>query len=147
MPQAVNQDDKMAMQMKTMNLMMPLFSLVIAFTVPTGLGIYWIAGALIRSIQQFAINKHMEKIDLEDIIQKNQEKAKKKREKMGIVENQIKNNARMNTKASHTTISKISGEEIESKIKDADTVKKNAVKGSLAEKANLVRDFNEKNNK
>lgn len=146
MPQAVNQDDKMAMQMKTMNLMMPLFSLVIAFTVPTGLGIYWIAGALIRSIQQFAINKHMEKIDLEDIIRKNQEKAKKKREKMGIAENQIKNNARMSTKSTNT-ISNVSGEEKESKIKDADTVKKNAVKGSLAEKANLVRDFNEKNNK
>jgi len=147
MPQAVNSDDKMAMQMKTMNLMMPLFSLVMAFTVPTGLGIYWIVGALIRSIQQFGINKHMEKIDLEDIIRKNQEKAKKKRAKMGIAENQIKNTAQVNTKSNGSGISKISNVEKDEKISSADDVKKNAVKNSLAAKANLVREFNEKNNK
>lgn len=48
------------------------------FTVPVGLGIYWIAGAVVRSVQQFFLNKHFEKINLEDIIKKNQEKAKKK---------------------------------------------------------------------
>lgn len=59
------------------------------FTVPVGLGIYWIAGAVVRSVQQFFLNKHFEKINLEDIIKKNQEKAKKKREKMGIAENRF----------------------------------------------------------
>ena len=59
------------------------FSFVMCFTVPVGLGIYWIAGAVVRSVQQFFLNKHFEKINLEDIIKKNQEKAKKKREKMG----------------------------------------------------------------
>lgn len=47
------------------------------FTVPVGLGIYWIASAVVRSIQQFFLNKHFDKIDLDDIIAKNQEKAKK----------------------------------------------------------------------
>lgn len=71
-------NDQMAQQMKMMNRTMPLFSLVMCFTVPVGLGIYWIASAVVRSIQQFFLNKHFDKIDLDDIIAKNQEKAKKK---------------------------------------------------------------------
>ena len=54
MPTAsTGENDAMAQQMKTMNLMMPLFSFVMCFTVPVGLGIYWIASALVRSIQQW----------------------------------------------------------------------------------------------
>ncbi len=50
----------MAAQMKTMNIIMPLFSFVMCFTVPVVLGIYWIS-AVFRAVQQFFINKHMEK--------------------------------------------------------------------------------------
>lgn len=64
-------------EMKMMNRTMPLFSLVMCFTVPVGLGIYWIASAVVRSIQQFFLNKHFDKIDLDDIIAKNQEKQRK----------------------------------------------------------------------
>lgn len=67
----------MANQMKMMNKIMPLFSLVFCFTVPVGLGIYWIASAVARAVQQFFLNKHFDKIDLDDIIKKNQEKARK----------------------------------------------------------------------
>lgn len=52
-------NDQMAQQMKMMNRTMPLFSLVMCFTVPVGLGIYWIASAVVRSIQQFFLNKHL----------------------------------------------------------------------------------------
>lgn len=48
MPTAsTGENDAMAQQMKTMNLMMPLFSFVMCFTVPVGLGIYWVASALV----------------------------------------------------------------------------------------------------
>ena len=71
MPQAApsngNSDNDMAaQQMKMMNRTMPIFSFVMCFTVPVGLGIYWIAGAVVRSVQQFFLNKHFEKINLED---------------------------------------------------------------------------------
>jgi YidC/Oxa1 family membrane protein insertase len=88
----------MAKQMKMMNNTMPVFMAFMCFITPVGLGIYWIAGAVCRIAQQFLINKHMEKVNLDDIIAKNQEKAKKKREKMGIAENQINNAARMSTR-------------------------------------------------
>lgn len=85
MPQATNGNDQMANQMKMMNLMMPLMSLFICFTVPVGLGIYWICSALVRGIQQFFVNRHIENLDLEAVMAKNEEKAKKKRKKNGTV--------------------------------------------------------------
>ena len=142
-------NDQMAQQMKMMNRTMPLFSLIMCFTVPVGLGIYWIASAVVRSIQQFFLNKHFDKINLEDIIAKNQEKAKKKREKMGLSENQISNAARMNTRqvtASQKSSVKTTAEK-ELELEKANAVKANAKPGSMAAKANMVREFNERNNK
>ena len=142
--------DAMARQMKMMNRTMPLFSFVICFTVPVGLGVYWIAGAVVRSVQQFFLNKHFEKINLDDIIKKNQEKAKKKREKMGISENQISNAARINAKkivepSVGAASNKMSSAERERQIEKANAAKAKAKAGSMAAKANMVREFNERN--
>lgn len=151
MPQASggnDQNDAMAQQMKMMNRMMPLFSLFICFTVPVGLGFYWIVSALVRVVQQFFLNKHFEKIDLEDIIKKNQEKAKKRREKMGISENQISNAARMNTRQMvDAKKNQLTTAEKEAEIEKANELKTNAKAGSMTAKANMVREFNERNNK
>lgn len=140
--------DTMASSMKTMNYMMPLMSFVMVFSLPVGMGIYWIAGAVIRSIQQVLINKHVEKIDLDDLIKKNQEKAKKKREKKGIPENQISNAARMNTrKLSEKAQITETPEEREEKLRQLAKYSKDLKPGSLAAKANMVKEYNERNNK
>lgn len=145
---AAGDNDAMARQMKTMNLMMPLFSFVMCFTVPVGLGIYWIASALIRGIQQFGINKHMDKLDWDEILRENQEKAREKREKkMGLIQNQIANAARVNTRSSVNMSSNMSDKERESILEQADKVKSGAREGSMASIANRVREYNEKNNK
>ena len=142
-------NDQMNATMKSMNTFMPLFSAFICFSFPVGIGIYWIAGAVVRSVQQFFLNKHFEKINLEDIIKKNQEKAKKKREKMGITENQISNAARMNTRqvtaSSKSSVKTTAEKELE--LEKANALKANAKPESMAAKANLVREFNERNNK
>lgn len=140
---AASENDAMARQMKTMNTMMPLFSLVMVFSVPVGAGIYWIAGSVIRSIQQVLLNRHMKNLDLEAIVEQNKEKAKKKKEKQGIYENQIANTAKINTKKTEY----ISSQEKEEKLKQAAEYAKNARKGSLLQKANMVKEFSERNNK
>lgn len=155
MPQSdTGTNDQMAQQMKTMNRTMPLFSLVFCFTVPVGLGIYWIASALVRGVQQFVINKHLEKIDLDELIEKNKEKAEKKaekrREKMGVYQNQIYQAASMKTKRETNLNNSISSSEKNEKVQKAyetAQIAKNVNPNSLTAKANLVKEFNERNNK
>ena len=155
MPQQETEaNDQMAQQMKTMNKTMPLFSLVFCFTVPVGLGIYWIASALVRSIQQIVINKYLESMDLDAVIEKNMEKAERKaekrREKMGIYQNQIYNAASMSTKRETNLNNSISTEEKNQKVQKAyETAQtaKNINPNSLTAKANMVKEFNERNNK
>ena len=126
---------------------MPLMSFVICFTVPVGLGIYWACSGFVRVIQQFFINRHIQNLDLDDIIAKNQEKARKKREKMGISENQIRNAANINTKSIDSKANYTSYANKELEVEKAKEAKKNAKAGSLASKANLVSDFNERNSR
>ena len=139
MPQQISDDgNPMASSMKTMNLMMPILQAFLCLTLQTGVGIYIITGALIRCVIQVIANKQMDNLDLDAIIEKNKEKAEKKREKRGIKNQEILNNARINTK-------KIQD------VKNTDNLDSfyntDAKPGSMREKANLVKDFNERNSK
>lgn len=134
--------DAMANSMKTMNTMMPLMSAVLCLTLPVGMGIYWIAGALIRSVQMLAINKYMGAIDLDELVKKNMEKAEKKREKQGLPPQKITNQAHQNVRKLNTTNT--------ANIQTNASTNSSDVKykpGSLASKANMVKQFDERNRK
>ena len=140
--------DTMAATMKSMNVMMPIMSAVFCFTLPVGMGIYWIIGAVVRSIQQLVVNRHIDKMDLDDIVKKNIEKANKKRAKQGLPPQKITNTAKLNTK----TIDRPqpSKEDRAEKIQNATDYYKNTTKakpGSLASKAQMVQQYNEKHAK
>ena len=141
--------DSMAASMKTMNLMMPIMSAVFCFTLPAGMGIYWIAGAVVRSFQQIFINKHIDKIDMDEIIKKNLEKREKKLEKMGVAGKDLNGYASMNTKKAANAKSLYTQEEKDAALKKAEDYynNKELKAGSIAAKANLVKQYNEKNNK
>ena len=82
MPQAeTDPNDQTANTMKSMNIMMPAMSAVFCFSLPSGMGLYWIFGAIVRIVQQIFINKHIDKMDVDAMIEKNSEKAKEKAEK------------------------------------------------------------------
>ena len=140
--------DTMAATMKSMNVMMPIMSAVFCFTLPVGMGIYWIIGAVVRSIQQLVVIKHIDKMDLDDIVKKNIEKANKKRAKQGLPPQKITNTAKLNAK----TIDRPqpSKEDRAEKIQNATDYYKNTTKakpGSLASKAQMVQQYNEKHAK
>ncbi len=137
-----NSNDQMTQQMKTMNYTMPLMTFFIAFTCPVGLGFYWAIGGFIRAIQQFFLNRHFEKIDLNDIIEKNKEKAAKKKEQRGIRREQIMANATMNTRKTISEAASYNNSNEEA-LEKAAASRSNAKPGSMAAKANLVKDFNE----
>lgn len=147
-----DQQNAMMQSMKTMNLMMPLMSAVFCYTLPAGLGLYWVAGAVVRSIQQVVINKHIDKMDLNELIKKNEEKAKKKLEKAGVRAEKLNAYANMNTKNMNSVpksakASMTQEEREEAVKKSTEYYNKNAKPGSIAAKANMVKQYNEKNNK
>lgn len=145
------QADSMAASMKMMNNVMPIMSAVFCYTLPAGMGIYWIAGAVVRTIQQILINKHIDKMDIDEMIKKNQEKRKKKLEKAGINPETLSKNASMKTRnlsSSASKTSSMSQADKDAAIKKAtEYYNKNAKPGSIAAKANMVKQYNEKNNK
>jgi YidC/Oxa1 family membrane protein insertase len=144
-----NENDMMAQQMKMMNKMMPLMSLFFCFTLPVGLGIYWVASSAYRVIQQIILKKYFDNIDVQKIIKKNEAKAAKKREKMGVYENQIREAAAMRTRtlSSKAGYDNSAAADIESQIDRANELKTTAKPGSLSAKANMVRDYNERNSR
>ena len=143
-----DQADQMANSMKTMNTLMPLMSAWFCFTLPAGMGIYWITGAVVRSIQQVITNKYIDKLDFDEIIEKNKEKAAKKMEKQGQRLEKMQEDASISTR--NIDINKTSGmseKEREEALRAAEERYRNSKPGSMASKANLVRDYNEKNSR
>ena len=148
MPQSPGMDDRenpMANSMKTMNMIMPLFSVFMCFTMPAGLGLYWIFSAICRSVQQVAINKYLDRMDMDELVKKNMEKAKKNYEKKKVSTEELNQmatkkvrNIAVEQKHNHTADS-----EQEAKLQQAAERGKNAKPGSLTAKANMVRKFNE----
>ena len=142
-------DNPMAGSMKMMNLLMPLMSIYMCYILSTGIGIYWVAGSLIMMLQQVFINIHLKKIDVQDIINQNKEKAEKKaekrKEKQGIYREKVLEAAKVNTK-NVSGNSQVSSAEKEEKIRKAKEAMNNN-KGSIASKVNMVNDYNQRNDK
>jgi YidC/Oxa1 family membrane protein insertase len=73
--------DPTANAMKSMNYVMPVMSGFFCVTFPIGIGIYWIASSAFAIVQQFFVNKYMDKIDVDELIAKNVAKASKKKKR------------------------------------------------------------------
>ena len=155
MPQAATQngnDDNnaMASSMKTMNTVMPLMSAFFCFTFPVGLGIYWIASAVVRSIQQLLINRHLNKMNIDDLVNENMRKMEAKRAKEGLPPQKITNQAHQSAKNINKVEKGMNGTDEANRAKKVEEAYKNASHakaGSITAKANLVRDFEERNKK
>jgi YidC/Oxa1 family membrane protein insertase len=74
-----NKDNPTASAMSSMTYVMPIMSGVFCITLPTGIGLYWIATSLFAIVQQYFVNKYMDRVDVDDLIAKNVEKASKRR--------------------------------------------------------------------
>ena len=139
-------EESMASSMKMMNTMMPLMSAFFCYTLPAGMGLYWIAGSVVRSIQQVVINKHIDKMDLQELIEKNKEKSAKKMAKVQEQQKRYAEYAAMNTKKIstneiYTQKAKVAADKVDNTTASTSSAKP----GSLMARANMVRDFNERN--
>ena len=143
---SMDENNQMAASMKTMTYTMPLISVILGFTLPAGLGLYWAVSAVVRCVQQVAINKYLQTKSLDDMIKENQEKAAKKREKKGTSAKELNKMATTSTKnVENKKTSTMSEKERQEKLEKAASYNKNAKAGSLASKANMVSRFNGNN--
>lgn len=132
-------DNSVEQSMNTMMKVMPLMSVFLCFTMPVGLGIYWVVSAVVRTIQQVVINKRLDKKPIEELVKENMEKAAKKRAKKKEVEaSKVSSMAQVNARKIEEPKRKMSSN------KEFNSYKENAKPGSLASKANMVSDFNNK---
>ena len=139
--------DSMAQSMKTMNVMMPLMSVWFAFTFPAGMGIYWTANAVVRIVLQVIMNKRIDKIDIDELIEKNAEKSQKKLEQIQVNQERMQAYAAMNTRSIQTKASYVNNAASDDVQEETDKKPSEYAPGSLASKANLVSEFNKRNSK
>lgn len=163
MPQPENnnkktQESSMAQSMNTMNKIMPLMSAWFCFTLPCGMGLYWVAGSVVRSIQQVVINKYFDKMDFDKLIADNSEKSKKKMaknakrmEKYQKQQELVNQYSAMKTKNIQSKANTSAGTNAKQAVNSTKTTSasrttaSNAKPGSMMAKANMVRDYNERN--
>lgn len=146
---AGGEENPTANMMKSMNIMFPLMSVVFCFSFASGIGVYWIASSAIMGIQQYLLNKHFAKMNVDEMVKQNIEKVNAKRAKKGlppINEKAAEDNfKRMQEKAARIEAKRQAvldktKEQIESSNKYYKT-------GSIAERAQMVQKYNEKNAK
>ncbi len=144
---ALNTENPMGGSMKMMNFMMPLLSVWMCYQYSIGIGIYWAAGSLIMMLQQLFLNYHYKDIDVNAIIEANKEKAaakaEKRKQKEGIYRERVLEASRVNTR--NYSNSSMSDEEREEKIRKAKESLKDS--NSIAGRANLVSEYNKRNEK
>lgn len=151
---ASDSDNPMAQSMKTMNVTMPIFSAFICVTLPCGIGIYWIATSVVTILQQLAINSYMDKVDIDEMVKKNLEKANKKRAKKGLPPAKITQNATASLKTlkeeeeKEKAAEEVKKERIAKQIEESNKLYNTDAKpGSIAAKAAMVQKYNEAHEK
>ena len=135
------EENAMASQMNMMMNVMPIMSVFLCFSMQIVLGIYWIVSAVVRIVQQIVINKVLDKKPIDVLVEENMKKAAKKNANKKEV-----NPSKVNSMAQKYT-KKL--EEIKAEAAQEEKTSNNstAKPGSLASKANMVRDYNSRNNK
>ena len=144
--QTADAKDNPTMQsMMMMTKIMPFFSGLMCLMLPIGVGIYWVIGSVFQICQQFFVNKYMDKLDIDEMVAKNAEKLKKRKEKLGIDPNMsIAEYTQSNTRAIAESSRKKTSLDYNNKNKSSnykDSLSgesKEYKKGSISDYANLM---------
>ena len=140
--------DATGASMKTMGLMMPLISVFFCFTLNASIGLYWCVSSIFQVLLQIIINRHYRKIDMEEFVKENMEKAaekaKRKREKKGVSASSLTRAANTSTRNLQTQAPRSLKDKASVNV-DETTASSSTPPpaNSLAAKAGLVQKFNE----
>lgn len=149
-------DNPMASSMKVMNITMPLISAFFCWSLPAGLGLYWVISSVFQILQQLLLNLYFKNIDMQKIIDANAGKAQEKMERRKQLNQNIAEAAKSNTKsisyrANSANTSQKETKVVENKVENNTEKPKNTSENkskpgnSISSRANMVREFNERN--
>ena len=137
-----------ANSMKTMNTIFPLMSVVFCFMFSAGIGVYWVASSGIQVIIQLFVNRYINKTDLNEMVEKNIEKINKKRARKGQEPLKVTNvNNSVRILEEEAKAEKEAQRVLAEKAAASSAYYQNsstARKGSLAEKAGMVQQYEER---
>lgn len=77
-----NDDDPSQSMSKSMNMMMPIMTGFFTFSLPSGIGIYWIISSVMQIIQQYVLDKYLNEKE-DDFVVKIPDKNRKNGKKRG----------------------------------------------------------------
>ena len=141
-----------ASSMKMMNTLMPFMTGVFCFSFPMGVGLYWITGNIFRSIQAIFVNRHFDKMDMTEIVEKNKGKAAAKANKREEMNQRVAEYSKQRTSNIKANAQKanVKEDEIVSKQQKAPKdlkVNKDIKPGSIAGYANMLSGSNSNSKK
>ena len=134
------EQDSMASSMKMMNYFMPFMSGFFCLSLPMYIGLYWVAGSLFRIVQALLINRKVDQVSMEDLIEKNKEKAAKKNAKREQMNKQMEEYAKKRTSTIQSASSyqnKATSNDMEEEEAD-NNQEKNYKSGSIADYAHML---------
>lgn len=132
------EQDSMASSMKMMNYFMPFMSGFFCLSLPMAIGLYWVVGSIFRVVQAVLVNRKVDKISLDELIEKNKGKASKKSAKREQMNRQMEEYAKKRTAAIKTAATyENKAESFDSKQEDV-KINKDIKPGSIAGYAHML---------
>ena len=140
--------------MKTMMMIMPVFSFFVTVNVPAGLGLYWATGSLVSFLTSVLTNTYFKHCDMEKVVEKSKNKAAKKIEKkkqsgkksfMDKLQEAAYGAPEEANNASKSTIASTSLKNYTSNTMNRSTSGVKYRENSLASKANIMERYIDKN--
>jgi YidC/Oxa1 family membrane protein insertase len=147
-----NKDNPASSAMNSMNVVMPIMTIFFCVAFPIGIGIYWIASSVFAIIQQYFVNKYMDKVDLDELIKKNVAKAGKRSaylESKGISMADLakKQTKYIESAADKDNAADNSNDTGEAEVSSSNTSQSSNGAKSISDIANLLKNRNEKGDK
>ena len=151
--------DAAGSMMKSMQITMPLMSLFICITLPAGIGVYWSISAFITFLTQIIINIYYDHQDMDKILEEQMAKAEEKRKKNGGKKSFMQrmmdqSEAAQEEMEKQQAMRKNSAASLRNYVPSSDSQKKvdqnknkKYKEGSIGAKANIMMNYNNKEDK
>ncbi len=146
-----NKDNPAASAMNSMNYIMPLMSLFFCITFPIGIGLYWIATSLYAIVQQYFVNKYLDKVNVDELIEKSLAKATKRNKLLESKGYSVQDLAKKQTRSIESSVKNDTDEKQEvteePAVKNHVTSQNSSGAKSISEIANLLKNRSDKGDK